>query len=216
METPKQSQLAKAIIEVMKAVNGIEKNKTVGEGNMQYKGVADQDVKNVLKVEMEKNGLCILPLTVKPTTHISRWEEKNGTYIKQKQSVFTEVETTYKLLHVSGEFEILSGYGHGVDSQDKSCGKATTYALKYLLLYLFMVPTGAIDDTDNTHSENIEKAPQTTKQESDSRPWLSDQALEKVIQRIKTGEEGVYDKTVVAFRISKEKMTKIEEAINGK
>lgn len=212
METPKQSQLAKAIIEVMKAVNGIEKNKTVGEGNMQYKGVGDQDVKSVLKVQMEKNGLCILPLTVKPTTHISRWEEKNNNYVKQKQSVFTEVETTYKLLHVSGEFEILSGYGHGVDSQDKSCGKATTYALKYLLLYLFMVPTGAIDDADNTHSEKIE-TPATKK---DTRPWLTEKALEKVIERIKTGEDGVYDKTTAAFQIKPEMLAKMEQAINGK
>ena len=47
------------------------------------------------------------------------------------------------------------GYGHGVDSQDKSAGKATTYALKYALLYAFLVPTGKIDDADNTHSEEI-------------------------------------------------------------
>jgi hypothetical protein len=50
----------------------------------------------------------------------------------------------------------LSGYGHGVDSQDKGAGKATTYALKYTLLYLFLVPTGKIDDSDNDHSDNKE------------------------------------------------------------
>jgi hypothetical protein len=40
-----------------------------------------------------------------------------------------------------------------VDTQDKSAGKATTYALKNALLYTFLVPTGTIDDADVTHSE---------------------------------------------------------------
>ena len=47
------------------------------------------------------------------------------------------------------------GYGHGIDSQDKAPGKATTYALKYALLYTFMVATGKIDDADSTHSDDI-------------------------------------------------------------
>ena len=47
------------------------------------------------------------------------------------------------------------GYGHGVDSQDKGAGKATTYALKYALLYSFLTPVGKIDDSDTHHSEEI-------------------------------------------------------------
>jgi hypothetical protein len=66
------------------------------------------------------------------------------------------VKTTYLLLHESGESMELQGYGHGVDSQDKGAGKATTYALKYTLLYTFLVPTGKIDDSDNDHSDNKE------------------------------------------------------------
>jgi hypothetical protein len=73
----------------------------------------------------------------------------------QKQSVFTSVKTKYLLLHESGESIEISGYGHGVDSQDKAAGKATTYALKYALLYTFLVPTGKIDDADNENSDNI-------------------------------------------------------------
>jgi len=58
-------------------------------------------------------------------------------------------------MHESGESKEISGYGHGVDPQDKGAGKATTYALKYALLYTFLVPTGSIDDADKTHSDNI-------------------------------------------------------------
>lgn len=149
------SNLAKAIIAVMQDVKGIEKNLQVGTGSGSYKGVADQEVKKIIGESMAKHGLCILPIEVNAKTQIDRWEEDTQYGKKQKQSVFSEVETKYLLLHVSGESQVISGYGHGVDSQDKSAGKATTYALKYALLYSFLVPTGKIDDADTEHSESI-------------------------------------------------------------
>lgn len=149
--------LSKAIIAVMNDVKGIEKSMTVGEGRMSYKGVPDKEVKKIIGASMAKNGLAMLPIDVEANTKIERWEEAdyNGK-IKTKQSVFTEVKTKYLLLHTSGESLQISGYGHGVDSQDKGAGKATTYALKYALLYSFLVPTGDIDDADSMHSQEIE------------------------------------------------------------
>lgn len=158
MET--KAELAKAIIAVMNEVAGIEKSLTVGTGNSSYKGVSDKDVKRIIGNAMAKNGLCILPLDVDSKTTINRWEEMDN-YSKQmktKQLVFDEVSTKYLLLHTSGENQIIAGHGHGVDSQDKSAGKATTYALKNALLYTFMIPTGDIDDTDKTHSSEYDKA----------------------------------------------------------
>jgi len=153
-------EIAKAIIAVMNEVKGIEKSMTVGTGNNSYKGVADQDVKQIIGEAMAKHGLCMLPVSVVAKTQIDRWEEvdsyaKVAGTMKTKQSVFTEVKTKYLLIHTSGESIELSGYGHGIDSQDKGAGKATTYALKYALLYTFLVPTGKIDDSDNTHSDAI-------------------------------------------------------------
>lgn len=161
MET--KSELAKAIIAVMNEVAGIEKSLTVGTGNSSYKGVSDKDVKRIIGNAMAKNGLCILPLGVDSKSKIDRWEEVDQYSksvpkdMKTKQSVFVEVETKYLLLHTSGESQSIAGYGHGVDSQDKSAGKATTYALKNALLYTFMIPTGDIDDTDKTHSSEYDK-----------------------------------------------------------
>jgi len=157
--------IAKAIIEVMKAVKGIEKNLTVGTGGSSYKGVSDKDVKNIVGKAMQENGLCIVPISVEPTVTIERWQENvtwNGkTELKNKQQVFTEAKVRYILLHESGESIEIEGYGHGVDSQDKSAGKATPYALKYALLYTCLVPTGEIDDADTTHSNDVE-APKAT------------------------------------------------------
>lgn len=145
-----------AIHAVMSEVKNIEKGLTVGEGKMSYKGVSDKDVKLKIGQAMEKHNLVILPIKVEPNLKIERWEEDTNYGKKPKQTVFTEVLTTYKIVHtLTGESVEIQGYGHGVDSQDKSAGKATTYALKYALLYLFMVPTGDIDDADKTHSQSL-------------------------------------------------------------
>ncbi len=152
--------IAKAIIQVMKEVKGMEKNSRVGSGGAAYNGTKDQDVKEIFNETLAKYGLCILPIGIDEETQIDRWEQEeiwngksNG--IKTKQSVFTKVTTKYMLLHESGESIELAGYGHGVDPQDKGAGKATTYALKNCLLYTFLTPVGKIDDTETTHSENI-------------------------------------------------------------
>jgi len=150
--------LAKAVIAVMKEVKGIDKSMQIGSGSMSYKGVPDQEVKKIIGDAMAKNGLCILPIGVDAKTKIDRWEETtvyNGVpSTKMKQSVFTESTCKYLLLHESAESIEICGYGQGVDSQDKSAGKSTTYALKYALLYMFLVPTGKIDDADTTHSDD--------------------------------------------------------------
>jgi hypothetical protein len=148
--------LIKSVIAVMNEVKGIEKSMTVGNGNSSYKGVPDKEVKKILGAAMAKNGLCLLPTGVKPTIKIERWEETDSYgRTKTKQTVFTEVTTTYLLMHESGESQEICGYGHGVDAQDKGAGKATTYALKYALLYSFLIPTGDIDDTDAVHSQDV-------------------------------------------------------------
>lgn len=148
--------LIKSVIAVMNEVKGIEKSMTVGNGNSSYKGVPDKEVKKILGAAMAKNGLCLLPTGIKPTIKIERWEEADYSgKIKTKQTVFTEVTTTYLLMHESGESQEICGYGHGVDAQDKGAGKATTYALKYALLYSFLIPTGDIDDADAVHSQDV-------------------------------------------------------------
>lgn len=149
-------EITKAILGVMQEVKGIDKSMTVGSGSYSYKGVSDQVVKEILQPAMVKHGLAIVPTDVQAKVTTDRWEEKYGNDVKQKQSTFTEVSTKYMLLHESGESIELAGYGHGVDTQDKGAGKATTYALKYALLYMFLIPTGKIDDTDMEHSEEIE------------------------------------------------------------
>jgi len=149
-------QIATAIIKVMAEVKGMEKNSKVGTGASSYDGTKDQDVKEVFNDALQRNGLCIMPIDIQETTQIDRWEQMYNGVANQKQSVFTKVTVKYLLLHESGEYIELMGYGHGVDPQDKGAGKATTYALKNCLLYTFLTPVGKIDDTDLKHSNDIE------------------------------------------------------------
>jgi hypothetical protein len=154
-------QLAKAVIEVMKEVRGMEKNSNVGSGKSAYNGTKDQDVKEVFNQAMSKHGLCMIPFDIQEETQVDRWEEVDQwskatpKAMKQKQSVFTKAVVKYTLLHESGESTIVCGYGHGVDPQDKGAGKATTYAMKNALLYTFLTPVGKIDDAETTHSNDI-------------------------------------------------------------
>lgn len=202
-------KLAKAVIAVMEEVDGVEKGMTVGSGNSSYKGVSDKDVKQIFKKALVNNGLCILPIGVKPNLTIERWEEadpyKAGA-IKVKQSAFTEVTTKYLLLHESGESVELEGYGHGVDSQDKGAGKATTYALKYTLLYTFLTPTGDLDDSDKTHSEQV-TTPKTTPKVSGKTPttWLNKgtEPFNKAVEALKAKTTTV-DKIKEHYKLSKE------------
>lgn len=208
MQTP---NLSKAIIAVMKAVKGIDKTMTVGSGQNSYKGVPDQEVKKIIGDAMAANGLCIIPTSVEAKTQVDRWEETGGQYgPKQKQSVFTEVTTKYILMHESGESIELSGYGHGVDSQDKGAGKATTYALKYTLLYTFLVPTGKIDDADTTHSEAIETP--VKRAVKPAKPTLKEGAIVQAVNRILGGELNVYQSVIDTFTLTDEQTERLETA----
>ena len=185
--------LIKAVLSVMEDVKGIDKTMNVGTGNSSYKGVSDKEVKKVIGSSMKKHGLVILPIGIDPKTTIERWEESSQYGNKVKQSVFTEILTKYLLCHESGESIELTGYGHGTDSQDKTAGKATTYALKYTLLYTFLVPTGTIDDTDNNHSNDTKVI---------NKPMLTQNIYDKMVEAVDQGKKEDVIKALNKYTIS--------------
>jgi hypothetical protein len=185
------TNLIEAVLSVMEDCVGLEKSMTVGSGKYAYKGVSDKDVKLKVGSSMRKHGLIILPTKITPVHTIDNWEETTPQYgTKRKQSVFTEVITEYKLMHKSGESIDVAGYGHGVDPQDKAAGKATTYALKYVLLYSFMVATGYIDDADSTHSDDID-APK--KQAPKATAPKTEKELEDLFKALVVKQKGMTD-----------------------
>jgi len=218
-------ELMKATIAVMQEVKGIDKTMVIGTGNNSYKGVPDQEVKKIIGESMAKNGLAIFPIDIEENTQLSEWDETSQQYgTKRKQSIFTKVKTTYLLTHVSGEFITLMGYGHGVDSQDKSAGKATTYALKYALLYTFLIPTGKIDDSDTIHSDNIEtpaKPKETAKTAAKIETWMSEKQFTTLKERLSSTEPEIYESglrnydafCVAPFGMKKEFKSELEKIV---
>jgi hypothetical protein len=185
--------LIKAVLQVMEEVKGVDKTMSVGTGNSSYKGVSDKEVKKIIGSSMKKHGLVILPIGIEPKTTIERWEEQSQYGNKVKQSVFSEVVTKYLLCHESGESIELTGYGHGTDSQDKTAGKATTYALKYALLYTFLVPTGTIDDADTTHSNDIQVP---------NKPVLTQAIFDKMVEAVEQGKKEEVKKALNKYTIN--------------
>jgi len=204
------TEIVKAILSVMQEVKGIDKTATIGTGQNAYKGVPDNEVKKQIGSSMAKYGLAIIPIDIEAKTKLDRWEVEYNGQKQQKQSVFTEVKTKYLLMHDSGQWIELSGYGHGVDSQDKSAGKATTYALKYTLLYAFLVPTGRIDDADVAHSDShkVPLTPVTPVKET-----LSVVAFDKAIKRINAGEKDLVNKMKAAFDLNENQLNVLQDLV---
>ena len=178
-----------SIINVMKSVKNIDKSMTVGTGQSSYKGVADKDVKYIIGTAMANNHLTCLPIEIDEDVKVDRWNEDTQHGVKSKQSIFTKVKVKFQLTHsLTNESINIVGYGHGVDSQDKSAGKAMTYALKNALLYSFLVPTGSIDDTDTTHSNNL-PIPNAVK----VKPSITPERFANALKAIKNNEASVND-----------------------
>lgn len=169
-KTP-EIQLIEAVLNVMSEVNYLQKDDTVGTGSSSYRGISDEKVRDNVRKSMIVHGLICVPVKIDKETNIERWTEPDpysktgGT--KQKQQIFSDIVFTFRIYHTSGAFIEGQSSGHGIDSQDKSPGKAMTYAMKYFLLNTFMVPTG--DDPDKVHSNDIE-IPKVVTTEVKARP----------------------------------------------
>lgn len=180
MATTTKSKLATAVLSVMKEVKNMEKTARVGVGKNAYDGTRDFDVKTVFNTVMAKHGLCVFPTGIETTEKTERWEEETQWGIKTRQQIFCTVKTTYLLMHESGESIEICGYGHGIDSQDKAAGKATTYALKNALLYTFLTPVGKMPDTDTIHSDEIE-VPTVVKVQNKKRQTVDDDQIDLLV-----------------------------------
>ena len=72
-----------------------------------------------------------------------------------QKSLFERIETIYRFVNVDNpaEYIDITTYGDGIDTQDKSVGKAMTYGDKYALMKAYKIITG--DDPDAKPSEAL-------------------------------------------------------------
>lgn len=87
-----------------------------------------------------------------------------------------------------------------------------------------MAGIGVIDSIASadeiSKSQNRQPATAATEQVAttaveDTRPWLSDKQLEAVVNRIKTGDKEVYQKTLDAFKVNKKHREELSQAMKA-
>lgn len=136
-------------------LNAVAKNLKVGEGRSSYKAVGEADVLAAVKPLEQKHGVYSFPAsrTVIDRDVITTKKTYNGQE-SETSKFFMRVETLYRFVNIDdpNDFLDIVTYGDGIDSGDKSPGKAMTYGDKYALLKAYKIITG--DDPDQTMSED--------------------------------------------------------------
>lgn len=134
-------------------ISAVAKNLSVGIGKSTYKAVGEADVLAAVRPAEAKFRVYSYP--VRRTiieTGVLESTNNNGEVRKQ---IFERIEVTYRFVNMDkpDDFIDITSYGDGIDSGDKSVGKAMTYADKYALLKAYKIITG--EDPDKDASENL-------------------------------------------------------------
>ena len=128
----------------------VKKGLTVGSGSYGYKAVGEADILKAVKPLEIEHGVYSYPMSRNIVSQEILTTDKNKTKFMMR------VETTYRFVNIDkpSEFVDQVSYGDGVDSLDKSPGKAMTYSDKYSLMKAYKIMTG--DDPDQSHSKDTQ------------------------------------------------------------
>lgn len=155
----KQLNIYEKLSAISTELMSVAKNLEVGVGASKYKAVGEADVLRAVKPLEAKYKVYSYPVN---RTIIESGTIESTTYKGEiKKNLFERIEVIYRFVNIENpaEYVDITSYGDGIDSQDKSVGKAMTYADKYALLKAYKIVTG--DDPDQNASEDLNAA--TTK-----------------------------------------------------
>ena len=140
MAEKKIKSLHEKMLEVMKAIEYLQKDDPVEYGSTKYSAMSEEKVTSTVRAELIRQGIVVYP--------IKQTVEKEGN--------ITTTNTEYRMVNVDDPLDYvdLASSGQGADTQDKGVGKAMTYSFKYMLLRTFAIPTG--EDPDKIASEQID------------------------------------------------------------
>lgn len=132
----------------------VAKNLSVGEGKAKYKAVGEADVLKAIKPLEEKYKVYSYPSQRRIIE--SGFLDTVNYKGEPKKQFYERIEVIYKFVNIEepNEYIEITTYGDGIDSGDKSIGKAMTYADKYALLKAYKIVTG--DDPDQEPSGELE------------------------------------------------------------
>ena len=155
-EEAKKLNVYQRLLAIENELTNVAKNLSVGVGKSSYKAVGEADVLKAVKPLEAKYGVYSYPssrrIVESAVLENEQTDYNNNKVIKK--SFFERIETVYRFVNVDNpsEYIEITSYGDGIDTGDKSVGKACTYADKYALLKAYKIITG--DDPDQDESQS--------------------------------------------------------------
>ena len=210
METSKN--IFQRLSAITQELSTVAKNLEVGAGKSQYKAVGEADVLREVKPLEAKHGVYSYPYSRRIIESGTIENEKIDYQTKEKivqKSLFERIETIYRFVNVDNptEYIDITTYGDGIDTQDKSVGKAMTYGDKYALMKAYKIITG--DDPDQKPSEALKglqtKPANPVSEETKAKCNKLNIDLENVAKYLKKPVEMLGDEEVKACIARKEK-----------
>lgn len=149
MDESKSLNIYQRLAAITAEVERVAKNLEVSAGRGSYKAVSEADVLAAVKPLERKYGVYSYPAERSIEEQERGRDEGSG-----RPFYFERIRTVYRFVNVDNPEERIdiTTYGDGLDSADKSVGKAMTYADKYALLKAYKIQTG--EDPDATSSDS--------------------------------------------------------------
>lgn len=127
------------------------------KGKKSYKSLSANQVKRAVSDACSLYRIAISDVKVKLIDHKFMETQKvnktnNQSYNVNEFYKLIEVEAYIVNMDNPSEKIYCNGFGEGIDSGDKGCGKAETYAYKHLLKKVFMLVTDDDEDPDTAPS----------------------------------------------------------------
>lgn len=135
--------LLQRINEVRKAIDYIQKDKSVSTGGGSYRAVTHDTVTAMVREHMVTHGIVCWPNLVDSQSAHKEEGSKQFRYEATYDFQFCNVDDR-------ADFLVIRIQAHAMDNADKAPGKALSYAKKYAVLKLFEIETG--EDEESRHN----------------------------------------------------------------
>lgn len=138
----------KKLNDVMKKVEFVTKDGTLGFGQNTFKIVTHDKVLEVVRKHLVEAGIIVIPSQVEKGISVAGKTSKGGDKIR------FEALYDVKFIDIDSDSElVIRTEAHAEDSSDKAANKAITYAVKNALLKALMLQSG--DDISNEMKNTI-------------------------------------------------------------
>lgn len=151
---PKSMNIFEKLSAISVEITNVDKNLTISVGaNGKYKAVGEADVLAAVRPLEAKYRVYSYPVDrqIIESGELESVDYKGNV----KKQLFERMRIVYRFVNMDNPSEYIEviSYGDGIDSGDKSVGKAMTYGDKYALLKAYKIITG--EDPDKDASEPL-------------------------------------------------------------